>query len=172
MLTEVDPGSRVAASPPSAKSRLYYLLRHLDVTRGYTRRVAERVPTDRLEWSPGPGLPSIADKLRHIGASGRWVYVEGALGMPPAYPGHGPELCYGREGILAFLDGLHAESLRLLKTMDDAALDRYVQTSDGAEVPVWRWLQSMVDEEAQARGQVELMLGLVSMDVPELARSA
>ncbi|MCA1586914.1 MAG: DinB family protein [Acidobacteria bacterium] len=161
------------ASPErGAKSRLHYLLRHLDVTRGYTRRVAERIPVDRLDWSPAPGLPSIADKLRYIGARGRWVYVERALGRPPAYPGHGPELCYGREGILAFLDGLHAESLSLLRSMEDAELDRYVQAPNGAELPVWRWLQSMVEEEAQVRGQVELMLNLAGIPVRELAHIA
>lgn len=155
MLTEADP-----VAPAATKSRLFYLLRHLDVTRGHTRRLAERIPADRLDWSAAPGLPSIADRLRHIAATGRWIYVEAALGLPAADPGHGPELGYGREGLLALLDGLHAESLALLRAMGDAELDRFVRTETGAEIPVWRWLQSMVEQEAQLRGEIELMLAL------------
>lgn len=170
MLTEADPASSVPASPAAARSRLYYLLRHLDVTRGRTLRLAERVPASHLEWAPGPGLDSIGDRFRHIGSSGRWIYVEQALGLPPAYPGHGPELCYGREGILAYLHDLHAESLTLLKSMSDEELDRFVPTAEGADVPTWRWLQMMAEEEASVRGQIELMLALAGSAPRVLSR--
>lgn len=170
MMTEADPAS--PSAPVAARSRLFYLLRHLDVTRGHTRRLAEQITGERLEWSPGPGLPSIADQLRHIASSGRWVYVEAALGLPTAYPGHGVEQCYGREGVLAYLDSLHAESMVLLRSMRDAELDREVSIGGGAEVPVWRWLQMMAEEEARVRGQVELMLSLAVTSSSPLARTA
>lgn len=172
MLTEADPASPVPASPAATRSRLFYLLRHLDVTRGHTRRLAERVPADHLEWAPGPGLLSIADRFRQIASSGRWIYVEAALGLPTAYPGHGADLCYGREGVLAYLDGLHTESLTLLRSMSEAELDRPVQTVNGADVPVWRWLQMMVEEEAQIRGQIELLLAIAHAQRSPLARTA
>lgn len=162
MMTEADPASPTPERAAAARSRLFYLLRHLDVTRGHTRRLAENVPPGRLEWSPGPGLPSMADELRHIASSGRWVYAEAALGLPTAYPGHGVELCYGREGVLAYLDALHDESMLLLRSLSDAELDRLVPVASGAEVPVWRWLQMMAEEEARVRGQVELLLTLAS----------
>lgn len=172
MMTEADPASPMPVRPAAERSRLFYLLRQLDVARGHTRRLAASVPADRLEWNPGPGMPSIADQLRHIASSGRWTYVEGALGLPAAYPGYGVDLCYGQEGVLAYLDALHVESMILLRSLTDAELDRSVPTGGTAEVPVWRWLQMMVEEETRVRGQVEFMLSLASAAPPTLARSA
>lgn len=148
--------------------RLTDLLRALDTARGRTVRLARLVPEAALDWRPAPGAYSCADLLRHLAAAERDLFVEVAMGRPSRYAGHGPTLAYGREGVLAFLDAMHVESMALLETLDDDALDRAVTTPTGAHLPTWRWLQLLTEHEAHHRGQLYLMLRLLGVETPPL----
>lgn len=148
--------------------RLTDLLRAIDTARGRTVRLARLVPEAVLDWSPAPGAFSCADVLRHLAASERQLFAEVAMGRPSRYAGHGPSLAYGREGVLAYLDRMHAETMALLGSLDEDGLDRLVTTPTGAHLPVWRWLQLMAEHEAHHRGQLYLMLRLLGVATPPL----
>lgn len=62
-------------------------IRDVDAFRGYwegfrsrTRRVVDRIPDDRFDWSPREGAWTLADLVRHLASIERWMFTENALG--------------------------------------------------------------------------------------------
>ena len=109
-----------------------------------------------------------ADIVRHLAAAERFIFVEVALGGTSRYPGHDKALAYGKEGVLAYLDTMHEQSMALLQKLDDRALEHRITTPAGAQIPTWRWLQLMAEHEAHRRGQLDLMLRLIGVETPPL----
>jgi uncharacterized damage-inducible protein DinB len=136
--------------------------------RARTRAVAERIPADRLEWTPIPGRFTPGDILRHIAATERWMWAENARLRPSRYPGHGPELADGKDAVLAYLDEMHAQTLAILGGLSTADLNRKCRTVAGAEITVWKWLRLMIEHEVHHRGQLYEILGLLGVPVPPL----
>ena len=163
------PIRQLDRSPASAMPiRVVDLLRAVDTARGRTARLAALIPESGLDWAPAPGAFTCGDIVRHLAATERFLFVEIATGGTSRYPGHDKRLAYGREGVLAYLDSLHEQSMALLETLDDDALDRRVTTPTGAQIPTWRWLQLMTEHEAHHRGQLYLMLRLLGVATPPL----
>ena len=106
--------------------------------------------------------------MRHLAAAERFTFVEIAVGGTSRYPGHDKALAYGKEGVLAYLDTLHDESMALLQKLDDAALERRSPRLPARRIPTWRWLQLMAEHEAHHRGQLYLMLRLLGVETPPL----
>ena len=154
--------------PPAMSIRLVDLLRAFDTARGRTARLAALIPESALDWAPAPGAFTCADIVRHLAAAERFMFVEIAAGGTSRYPGHDKTLAYGKEGVLAYLDTLHEQSMALLQTLDDDALERRITTPAGAQIPTWRWLQLMAEHEAHHRGQLYLMLRLLGVETPPL----
>ena len=63
-------------------SRLDDFLRYWDNARQRTLRVADLVPDDRIDWSPGADVMTFADLIRHLAVTERWMFVENAMGRP------------------------------------------------------------------------------------------
>jgi hypothetical protein len=101
-----------------------------------TRAVAERIPADRLEWSPEPGRFTPGDLVRHIAATERWMWAENALGCPSRYPGHGLNLAAGKAAVLDLLDRLHRESVEFFASLDAAQLNAKVTTVGRVDITV------------------------------------
>ncbi|MGD9905373.1 MAG: DinB family protein [Vicinamibacterales bacterium] len=148
--------------------RVVDLLRAVDTARGRTSRLAARIPENALEWAPTPQAFTSADLVRHLAAAERYLFVEIALGRPSRYPGHDRSLAYGKEGVLAYLELMHEQSMTLLQGLDDEALERRVTAPTGAALPTWRWLQLLVEHEAHHRGQLALMLRQLGVESPPL----
>jgi uncharacterized damage-inducible protein DinB len=136
--------------------------------RGRTRRVAELIPADRVEWTYADGRWTLGDLVRHLAAIERFMYAETVQGRPSRYPGHGPELAEGREAVLAYLDRLHAESVEIFATLDDERLAAKCLTPAGTPITTWKWLRAMIEHEAHHRGQLYLMLGMLGDATPPL----
>ena len=162
------PTRDLAHKPPAMSIRVVDLLRGFDTARGRTARLAALIPETALDWAPAPGAFTCADIVRHLAAAERFMFVEVALGGTSRYPGHDKALAYGKEGVLAYLDTMHEESMALLQTLDDRALEHRVTTPAGAQIPTWRWLQLMAEHEAHHRGQLYLMLRLIGVETPPL----
>jgi uncharacterized damage-inducible protein DinB len=154
--------------PLALPSRLADLLRAFDTARGRTARLAARIPEAALDWAPTPEAFTCADIVRHLAAAERHLFVEVAVGGTSRYPGHDKSLAYGKEGVLAYLDAMHEQSMALLQRLDDEALERRVVTPSGAPLPTWRWLQLMAEHEAHHRGQLDLMLRLLGVETAPL----
>lgn len=133
-----------------------------------TRRVAACIPPERVEWRPREGTFSAGDTVRHLGAIERWMFAENVSGRPSRYPGHGPELAEGHDGVMAYFDRMHAESVELVRVLAPEDLQGRCTTPGGASMPVWKWLRAMVEHEIHHRGQIYLMLNLLSVPTPPL----
>ena len=133
-----------------------------------TLRVASRIPRDEMEWRPGEERFSFGDLLRHLAAIERYMFTENAHRRPSRYPGHGPELAHGRDGIFAYVDRMHGESVDLLGQLTPDDLLASCTTPAGTPITVWKWLRAMVEHEAHHRGQIYHMLGTLGVETPPL----
>ena len=136
--------------------------------RARTVRVAERIPPDHIEWTHREGAFTFGDLLRHLAATERHMFAENACLRPSRYPGHGRELADGYKAVLAFMAQMHHGAVDLLAGLSDQDLKRRCITPGGASIPVWKWLRAMVEHEAHHRGQMYLMLGMLSVTTPPL----
>ncbi|HTR04936.1 MAG TPA: DinB family protein [Thermoanaerobaculia bacterium] len=135
---------------------------------GRTRRVAECIPADRVEWTPQPGKFTLGDTVRHLAAIERWMYAENAARRPSRYPGHGRELADGREAVLGFFETCHAGAAAIVGGLADADLKEKCVTPAGAALSVGKWLRLMVEHEIHHRGQLYLSLGLLGVSTPPI----
>ena len=143
-------------------------LGYWDGIRSRTRRVVDRIPDERFDWSPRDGAWSFADLLRHLASIERWMFTENAFRRPSRYPGCGPELADGPAAVRGYMDRLHRESLELLATLGPDDLEARCVTPAGSEITVWKWLRAMVEHEVHHRGQIYLMLGQLGVATPPL----
>ncbi len=133
-----------------------------------TRRVAECIPPDRLEWTHAPGKFTLGDLVRHLATIERFMYAETVAGRPSRYPGCGRELADGPEAVLVLLDRLGAESRAIFGALTDRDLEGKCVTPAGTPITTWKWLRAMVEHEAHHRGQIYLMLGMLGVRTPPL----
>jgi hypothetical protein len=94
-------------------------LDYWDGLRGRTRRVAECIPPDRLEWTYRAGSFTLGDLVRHLATIERYMYAETVAGRPSSYPGCGRELADGYDVVMAYFErptpplyGLTSEEVR------------------------------------------------------------
>jgi uncharacterized damage-inducible protein DinB len=143
-------------------------LKYFGNVRERTMRVARCVPPDKIDWSYAVGKFTLGDLLRHIAVAERFMWAETLSGRPSRYTSHGKELADGLEGILAFMERLHAESMQIFSRLDDADLQRKCRTPDNAEITKWKWLRLMPEHEIHHRGQIYLYLGILGVKTPPL----
>jgi uncharacterized damage-inducible protein DinB len=136
--------------------------------RARTVRVGRCVPEERFEEAYRPGAFSPGDLLRHLATIERFMFVENALLRPSRYPGHGRELADGPVATFDLIERLHAESIALLTGLAPDDLAARTRTPGGAEMPVWKWLRSMVEHECHHRGQLYVYLGWWGIPSPPL----
>lgn len=136
--------------------------------RARTLRVGHCVPAERFEEAPRPGAFSPGDLLRHLATIERWMFAENAALRPSRYPGHGRELADGPEATFELMARLHDESRIVFAALDPSGLAARTRTPGGAEMPVWKWLRSMVEHECHHRGQLYFVLGLWGVPTPPL----
>ena len=136
--------------------------------RARTRRVAECIPPERLEWSYRPGRFTLGDLVRHLATIERYMYAETVSGRPSRYRGCGRDLADGKVEVLELLTRLGDESRAIFAGLSDADLQRKCQTPAGTPITIWKWLRAMVEHEAHHRGQIYLMLGILEVPTPPL----
>ena len=143
-------------------------LQYFGRVRERTRRVVERIPPERIEWTPREGRFTLGDQVRHIAATERWQFAENVRGRPSRYPGCGRELADGHDEVLAYLDRMHAEAVEIFAGLSPEDLERKCPTPGGIEMRTWKWLRAMPEHEIHHRGQIYAMLGLLDVEVPSL----
>lgn len=170
-----DPSSAFRWGPIATRGGSDVEIRSIDQFLDYlprirkrTQRIVDLVPDDRLDWRPDPDAFSFADLLRHLAALERYMFAENVRGRPSRYPGHGPELAEGPEEVRALWRRCRREALALYGELTDADLERPCTTPAGAELRTWKWLRAMIEHEVHHRGQLYLMLRMVSVETPPL----
>jgi uncharacterized damage-inducible protein DinB len=141
------------------------LVRYFDRVRERTMRVVRVVPPEQIDWTYREGKFTLGDLMRHLASIERWMFAENAAGRPSSYPGHGRELADGYQAIVEYMRRMHAESMAIFSTVD---LDARCVTPGGAEMPVHKWIRSMIEHEAHHRGQIYLYLSMLGVPTPPL----
>jgi uncharacterized damage-inducible protein DinB len=143
-------------------------LNHFEKIRLRTRRVAECIPADRVEWAYKPAAFTPGDLVRHLAVTERYIWAETVHRRPPRYTTHGRELADGRDAVLAFLDRMHAESMALFGALTPAMLAEKCNTPDGALVTTWKWLRMLPEHEIHHRGQLYTILSVLDVPTPPI----
>jgi uncharacterized damage-inducible protein DinB len=149
-------------------TRVGPFLDYWEKVRERTRRVVDRIPPDRLEWTWQPGRFTNGDLVRHLAGIERWMYAENAQRRPSRYPGHGAELAGGLPAVRDYFERLHAESMEIFRRLTDADLSGRCVTPGGAEISIGKWLRLMVEHEIHHRGQIYLHLAMLGIETPPL----
>lgn len=136
--------------------------------RGRTTRVIRAIPPEHVDWTYAAGKWTLGDLVRHLAALERYMFAENFRGCPSRYPGHGRELADGYDAVVAFFEELKDETVEILRGLPDSRLRERCMTPGGAELPVWKWMRSMVEHEIHHRGQIYVYLGMLGVPTPPL----
>ena len=147
---------------------LHEFLDHFDRVRQRTRRVADCISAEHVEWTYKTGAFTLGDLVRHLAVTERYIWAETVHNRPVAYVTHGRELADGRDVVLAFLDLMHAESMALFRELTPDALTARCVTPGGTRMTVWKWLRMMTEHEIHHRGQIYTLLGMLDVATPPL----
>ncbi len=143
-------------------------LEYYSRVRERTRRVAQLIPEERLEWTYLPGKFTLGDLVRHIAAIERWLYAENVMGRPSRYSGCGRELADGKEAVLQYLDEMNRQSVEIFNRIPPENLQSKILTPTGQPVTCWKWLRLLPEHEIHHRGQIYLYLNQLGILTPPL----
>jgi len=143
-------------------------LHNFEQVRERTMRVVRCVPPDQFEWTCRAGAFTLGDLARHIAATERFVFAEGARGRPSQYKGCGRHLADGQQNILGFMDRLHVESMQIFRDLSDEQWNAKGKSPDGYPITAWKLLRAMLEHEVHHRGQIYLYLGILGVAAPSL----
>jgi uncharacterized damage-inducible protein DinB len=133
-----------------------------------TARLVALLPPDALEWAPAPGRFSAGDLVRHIAFLERYFYAETAAGRKNRYPGCHAALAEGYANLVATYHRLHGETVEVLRSLSDSALQGKCLTPMGGEITVWKWLRAMIEHQVHHRGQLYTYLGILGVATPPI----
>ena len=143
-------------------------LSHFEKVRQRTRRVAECIPDDRVDWAYKPGAFTLGDIVRHMAVAERYIWAETVHRRHSSYTTHGRELADSKAALIAFLDRLHTESMALFRELTPEMLAEKCATPGGSKLTTWKWLRMMPEHEIHHRGQLYTMLGMLDVATPSL----
>lgn len=143
-------------------------LPYFDNIRARTDRVIAAVPDDKYDWTYREGKFTIADLIRHLAATERWMFAENVAGRPSCYPGHGAELAASPQEVRDYLVRMHAEAKDIFAGLTPDDLQVHCETPGGAQITAWKWLRAMIEHEVHHRGQIYLYLGMLDLPSPPL----
>ncbi len=125
-------------------------------------------PPEKMNWSYREGKFTLADLVRHIASTERYMFAETIRANKSRYPGHGPELADGYDNVLAFFDWAHRESVSIFRQLSEQDLVDKCNTPAGAPITRRKWLRSMIEHEIHHRGQIYIYLGMLGVTTPPL----
>jgi uncharacterized damage-inducible protein DinB len=137
-----------------------------------TRRVLERVPTDKLDWRPHPTARSLGELAMHVATSQR--VVSEAL-QKPSYEGqqNNPVVPANAEDIVAQFDDCTSSAKKLLSAMSDQDLmSEWSLTAGGVsrfrapKIGVIRGI--VLNHTYHHRGQLSVYLRQLGLKVPSI----
>jgi uncharacterized damage-inducible protein DinB len=153
-------------------TKTHELLQELEQEARTTRRVLERVPNDRLGWKPHDKSMSLGQLALHVAiVPGAVAELSQKSPVPVPQFVH-PSPASGAE-LLPALDESIAKATAVLRSIDDAALEKIWRTLDGDKevmaLPVGALLRSiMLNHWYHHRGQLCVYLRQVGVPVPSV----
>src|SRR5215213_5656686 len=150
------------------KETVESFLEYFERIRERSLRVIRSIPPGKIDWTYREGKFTFADIIRHLAAIERYMYAENVQLKPSRYPGHGKELADGYEGVLEYMNRMHAEAVEIFRLLRDEDLELRCVTPGGGSITIWKWLRAMVEHEVHHRGQIYLYLGMLDIETPPL----
>jgi uncharacterized damage-inducible protein DinB len=146
------------------------LARLKESIRSRTRTMLEKVPPDKLNWSPVDGSLTLGQLLRHIWKSdeavcklarGNWEYLEKRLPQGLlAVLGEIEDL----ETELHHLEEAHREAVNFIRPLSDQELDReYHNEKLNVRRTTRDNIHMLIEHEAHHRGQISVYLRLLGI---------
>jgi uncharacterized damage-inducible protein DinB len=142
-------------------------LDYFERVRERTLRLINVIPEEAMDRSYKPGKFTIADMIRHIAATERYMYAENVAGRQSSYHGCGKDLADGRDAVMAYMNEMHRQSVEIFRTLDNDALQSKCPTP-GGEMTTWKWLRAMVEHEVHHRGELYIYLNLLDIATPPI----
>ena len=142
-------------------------LDYYERVRERTLRVINIVPPETMDWSYKQGKFTVADMIRHIATTERYMFAENVAGRKSCYSGCGKELADGYEAVLIFFNDMHLQSMAIFKMLNDIDLQRKC-TTPGGEITIWKWLRAMIEHEIHHRGELYIYLNLLNIKTPPI----
>lgn len=143
-------------------------LDYYEKIRQRTNRLIAVIPPEYMDWAYKPGKFTIADHIRHIAATERYMFAETILGNPCTYNGCGKELADGYDAVLLYFNERHEESLAVFRGLSDEDLQRKCITPGNISIAVWKWLRAMTEHEIHHRAQLYIYLNLLDIKTPPM----
>lgn len=137
------------------------LIRITTVTYGQLRAALEKVPDDRLDWSPADGVMCPRAQIIHACAADRGYanHIDG--GSRPGL--HGPQGAAASRGdLLAHLDETRHLTVQLISSLEPAALDDPVDIPWRQGAPTRFVLLHMLRHKHYHVGQLTLLNALLA----------
>ncbi len=138
-----------------------------------TRRVLERVPSDKLAWKPHPKSKSAGELAWHIASIPRRLALLVQQDDVDLASVKGPPMPATTADMVAGFDQQVAEAKELLSRLDDAALAR-ITTMRRGEITVFAAPKAMIlrtvmlSHSYHHRGQLSVYLRLLEVPVPSI----
>jgi uncharacterized damage-inducible protein DinB len=150
------------------------LLQELEVESATTRRVLERVPTERLTWRPHPKSRTLGELALHVAQTPGGVATLALASPAQAPPFGGPEPTVAHASELGpALDDSVSKARAALGTMSDATLMETWRLMDGDReilaIPRAAVLRTiMLNHWYHHRGQLTVYLRELDVPVPSV----
>jgi len=153
-------------------SVIHAMLQELEQEAQTTRRVLERVPSDRLSWKPHDKSMSLGQLALHV-ATVPGTIAEISQQSPFAFPQFTQPSATSAAELIPALDRSLAKVRDILGSMDDAALGKTWRAMDGDReviaIPIGALLRSiMLNHWYHHRGQLSVYLRQVGVPVPSI----
>ena len=147
------------------------LLREFDIEMKTTRRVLERVPSDKGSWKPHPKSFSLAHLAQLVAGMPGWIITmlgETSLDLSK-FPGYSEQKT---DALLAQFDALVPRARSALKAAKDADFDVPWSLKSGSHVlftqPRGHVVREHINHMVHHRGQMTVYLRLLDVPVPSI----
>jgi uncharacterized damage-inducible protein DinB len=151
---------------PHAQSQEF--VRYYTKLRSRTKSLLACIPPESIEWAYADGKYTFGDTIRHMAALERYMWAENCQGKPSAYTGCGIDLAEGYDNVIAYMDGMHEESIAIFSALTDQDMQRKCTTPAGIQITTWKWLRAMTEHEIHHRAQLYVYLGILGVETPPL----
>jgi len=151
------------------------LLAEFDEEMEATRRVLERVPTDRLDWQPHEKSMKMGHLASHVAEMMSWVAVTLTQDefdvAPPGGPEFTPTILGSTTAIVELFDKNASEARALIEsTTDEAFMETWTFKRGGKELfsapKTWVLRRFVMNHVIHHRGQLTVYLRLTDTPVP------
>jgi uncharacterized damage-inducible protein DinB len=143
-------------------------IRYFDGIRRRTLNFAREIPHERIDWSPQEDTFTCGDILRHLAAVEMITIHAVVHDHWQAYPGHDKDQAANLEEIIKYLEASHADSMSMLRTLPDAALNLPRPAITGRQIKAWQLLMSVIEHEVHHRSQLASYLEMMGIEPPQI----